>query len=70
LKILDKDLKNVWQVERSTQLYQYRIYYLFVLRLVRFQQRFSLYPIEALTHSKYFQPVKRIDSVYGDRNLF
>ncbi|MBT3195145.1 MAG: aminomethyl-transferring glycine dehydrogenase [Candidatus Ruthia sp.] len=30
----------------------------------------ALYPVESLKHSKYFPPVKRIDNVYGDRNLF
>ena len=30
----------------------------------------ALYPVESLKQSKYFPPVKRIDNVYGDRNLF
>lgn len=30
----------------------------------------ALYPVESLKHNKYFPPVKRIDNVYGDRNLF
>ncbi|SMN14435.1 Glycine dehydrogenase [decarboxylating] (glycine cleavage system P protein) [uncultured Candidatus Thioglobus sp.] len=30
----------------------------------------ALYPIESLKQNKYFPPVKRIDNVYGDRNLF
>lgn len=30
----------------------------------------ALYPVESLLTSKYFPPVKRIDNVYGDRNLF
>jgi len=30
----------------------------------------ALYPVEGLKQSKYFPPVKRIDNVYGDRNLF
>jgi glycine dehydrogenase len=30
----------------------------------------ALYPVESLKNSKYFPPVKRIDNVYGDRNLF
>lgn len=29
----------------------------------------ALYPVESLKHNKYFPPVKRIDNVYGDRNL-
>jgi glycine dehydrogenase len=30
----------------------------------------ALYPVESLVVNKYFPPVKRIDNVYGDRNLF
>ena len=30
----------------------------------------ALYPVESLVANKYFPPVKRIDNVYGDRNLF
>lgn len=30
----------------------------------------ALYPVESLKQNKYFPPVKRIDNVYGDRNLF
>ncbi len=30
----------------------------------------ALYPVKSLKHNKYFPPVKRIDNVYGDRNLF
>ena len=30
----------------------------------------ALYPVKSLKVSKYFPPVKRIDNVYGDRNLF
>jgi len=30
----------------------------------------ALYPVESLVGNKYFPPVKRIDNVYGDRNLF
>ena len=30
----------------------------------------ALYPVAGLKQSKYFPPVKRIDNVYGDRNLF
>ena len=30
----------------------------------------ALYPVESLITNKYFPPVKRIDNVYGDRNLF
>ncbi|MDC9714409.1 MAG: aminomethyl-transferring glycine dehydrogenase [Gammaproteobacteria bacterium] len=30
----------------------------------------ALYPVESLRQNKYFPPVKRIDNVYGDRNLF
>ena len=30
----------------------------------------ALYPVEGLKQSKYFPPVKRVDNVYGDRNLF
>ncbi|RUA06333.1 MAG: glycine dehydrogenase (aminomethyl-transferring) [Gammaproteobacteria bacterium] len=30
----------------------------------------ALYPVESLLANKYFPPVKRIDNVYGDRNLF
>ncbi len=30
----------------------------------------ALYPVKSLIENKYFPPVKRIDNVYGDRNLF
>ena len=30
----------------------------------------ALYPVDTLVANKYFPPVKRIDNVYGDRNLF
>jgi glycine dehydrogenase len=30
----------------------------------------ALYPVKSLVANKYFPPVKRIDNVYGDRNLF
>ncbi len=30
----------------------------------------ALYPVDSLITNKYFPPVKRIDNVYGDRNLF
>jgi glycine dehydrogenase len=30
----------------------------------------ALYPVQTLVTNKYFPPVKRIDNVYGDRNLF
>ncbi len=30
----------------------------------------ALYPVRTLVTNKYFPPVKRIDNVYGDRNLF
>ena len=30
----------------------------------------ALYPVASLRDNKYFPPVKRIDNVYGDRNLF
>ncbi|WP_428087620.1 aminomethyl-transferring glycine dehydrogenase [Candidatus Thioglobus sp.] len=30
----------------------------------------ALYPVKSLITNKYFPPVKRIDNVYGDRNLF
>lgn len=30
----------------------------------------ALYPVDSLKQNKYFPPVKRIDNVYGDRNLF
>ncbi|MEM6820884.1 MAG: aminomethyl-transferring glycine dehydrogenase [Verrucomicrobiota bacterium] len=30
----------------------------------------AVFPIEALKHAKYWPPVKRVDNVYGDRNLF
>lgn len=30
----------------------------------------AFYPIESLKNNKYFPPVKRVDNVYGDRNLF
>lgn len=30
----------------------------------------AVYPVESLVANKYFPPVKRIDNVYGDRNLF
>ncbi|SMN10618.1 Glycine dehydrogenase [decarboxylating] (glycine cleavage system P protein) [uncultured Candidatus Thioglobus sp.] len=30
----------------------------------------ALYPVASLLANKYFPPVKRIDNVYGDRNLF
>jgi glycine dehydrogenase len=30
----------------------------------------ALYPVNSLKQNKYFPPVKRIDNVYGDRNLF
>ncbi|SMN00386.1 Glycine dehydrogenase [decarboxylating] (glycine cleavage system P protein) [uncultured Candidatus Thioglobus sp.] len=30
----------------------------------------ALYPVKSLVTNKYFPPVKRIDNVYGDRNLF
>jgi glycine dehydrogenase len=30
----------------------------------------ALYPVDSLLDNKYFPPVKRIDNVYGDRNLF
>lgn len=30
----------------------------------------ALYPVESLITNKYFPPVKRVDNVYGDRNLF
>ena len=30
----------------------------------------ALYPVRTLVANKYFPPVKRIDNVYGDRNLF
>jgi glycine dehydrogenase len=30
----------------------------------------ALYPVTSLRDNKYFPPVKRIDNVYGDRNLF
>ncbi|SFV61962.1 Glycine dehydrogenase [decarboxylating] (glycine cleavage system P protein) [hydrothermal vent metagenome] len=30
----------------------------------------AFYPVESLKENKYFPPVKRIDNVYGDRNLF
>jgi glycine dehydrogenase len=30
----------------------------------------ACYPVKSLQQSKYFPPVKRIDNVYGDRNLF
>lgn len=30
----------------------------------------AFYPVKSLETSKYFPPVKRIDNVYGDRNLF
>lgn len=30
----------------------------------------ALYPVASLLTNKYFPPVKRIDNVYGDRNLF
>ncbi len=30
----------------------------------------AFYPVEFLKKNKYFPPVKRIDNVYGDRNLF
>lgn len=30
----------------------------------------ALYPVQSLQQNKYFPPVKRIDNVHGDRNLF
>jgi len=30
----------------------------------------AVYPVEALKSAKYWPPVKRVDNVYGDRNLF
>ena len=30
----------------------------------------ALYPVKSLLTNKYFPPVKRIDNVYGDKNLF
>lgn len=30
----------------------------------------ALYPVDSLMTNKYFPPVKRIDNIYGDRNLF
>ncbi|WXU00220.1 MAG: Glycine dehydrogenase (decarboxylating) [Catillopecten margaritatus gill symbiont] len=35
-----------------------------------YTRRQALYPVESLVANKYFPPVKRIDNVYGDRNLF
>jgi glycine dehydrogenase len=34
-----------------------------------YARQFGIYPIEALRNAKYFPPVSRIDSAYGDRNL-
>ena len=30
----------------------------------------AVYPVESLKQAKYWPPVKRVDNVYGDRNLF
>jgi glycine dehydrogenase len=35
-----------------------------------YSRKTALYPVEGLKYNKYFPPVKRIDNVYGDRNLF
>ncbi len=35
-----------------------------------YSRQTALYPLTSLQHNKYFPPVKRIDNVYGDRNLF
>ena len=35
-----------------------------------YTRELALYPVEGLKQSKYFPPVKRVDNVYGDRNLF
>jgi glycine dehydrogenase len=35
-----------------------------------YSRQVAFYPVKSLEQNKYFPPVKRIDNVYGDRNLF